>query len=79
MLISKVFYNYLKDISKVNTVTLFDIIHFFFESGRVNKGVYIPENIYYDLLTNTLFAIRYFDDESGKKYRDILIEIIKEL
>lgn len=81
MLISKTFYNFLKDTTKLNLTVLFDIIYYFIADAQKNNlmAVYIPEDTYTALLSNTLFAIRYFDDEIGKKYRDIILEILKEL
>ena len=66
----------------LESLELYDIIFYYISDGQIDKicrGKYMEDNKYFSLLTNTLFAIRYFEDEIGKQFRDIIIEIIKEL
>ena len=84
MLVSKIFCDGIKKMRDRNlgTVELYDIIFFYISDGYTDKHCrckYMEDDKYFSLLSNTLFAIRYFDDEIGKKYRDTILEIIKEL
>lgn len=84
MLVSKTFYRYIKEMvdRKLDTSVLYDIVFSYISDGQIDKigrGKYVEDDKYYSLLTNTLFAIRYFDDEIGKTHRDRIIDIIKEL
>lgn len=84
MIVSKVFYDDIKKMRDRNlgTVELYDIIYSYIADGYTDKYCrckYMEDDKYFSLLSNTLFAIRYFDDEIGKKHRDIILEIIKEL
>lgn len=84
MLVFKGFYDDIKKMRDCNldTLELYDIIFYYISDGQTDKicrGKYIEDDKYFSLLSNTLFAIRYFDDEIGKKYRDIILEILKEL
>ena len=84
MLVLKDFYDDIKKIRDCNLgiLELYDIIFFYIAEGYTDKQCrckYMEDDKYYSLLTNTLFAIRYFDDEIGKIHRDTIIEIIKEL
>lgn len=84
MLVTKDFYDDIKKMGDCNlgTLELYDIIFFYIADGYTDKHCrckYMEDDKYFSLLSNTLFAIRYFDDEIGKKYRDIILEIIKEL
>lgn len=84
MLVFKDFYDDIKKMCDRNldTLELYDIIFSFIADSYTDKHCrckYMEDDKYFSLLSNTLFAIRYFDDEIGKKYRDIIIEIIKEL
>lgn len=84
MLVIKDFYDDIKKIRDHNlgTSELYDIIFSYIADGYTDKHCrckYMEDDKYFRLLSNTLFAIRYFDDEIGKKYRDIILEIIKEL
>ena len=66
----------------LGTVELYDIIFFYISDGQIDKncrGIYMEDDKYYSLLTNTLLAIRYFDDELSKNHKHIIIDIIKEL
>lgn len=83
MLVSKDFYDDIKKMRDRNlgTLELYDIIFFYIADGQTDKicrGKYIEDDKYFSLLSNTLFAIRHFDDEIGKKYIDTIIEIIRE-
>lgn len=84
MLVTKDFYDDIKKMRDRNlgTLELYDIIFAYIADGYTDKHCrckYMEDDKYFSLLLNTLFAIRYFDDEIGKKYRDIILEIIKEL
>lgn len=84
MLVSKIFCDGIKKMRDRNlgTVELYDIIFFYISDGQIDKncrGIYMEDDKYYSLLTNTLLAIRYFDDELSKNHKHIIIEIIKEL
>lgn len=84
MLVSKDFYGAIKkmDGRNLGTLDLYDIIFSYISDGQTDKNyrrIYMEVDKYFSLLTNTLFALRYFDDESGKNYRHIILEIIKEL
>lgn len=84
MLVTKVFYDDIKKMCDRNleSLELYDIIFYYISDGQTDKicrGKYMEDDKYFSLLTNTLFAIRYFEDEIGKQFRDIIIEIIKEL
>jgi hypothetical protein len=84
MLVFKDFYDDIKKMRDCNlgTLELYAIISSYIADGQIDKirrGKYIEDDKYFSLLSNTLFAIRYFDDEIGKIYRDIILEILKEL
>lgn len=84
MLVFKDFYDDIKKMRDRNlgTLELYDIIFSYIADGFTDKQSrckYIEDDKYFSLLSNTLFAIRFFDDEIGKKYRDIILEILKEL
>lgn len=84
MLVTKVFYDDIKKMCDRNleSLELYDIIFYYISDGQTDKicrGKYMEDDKYFSLLTNVLFAIRYFDDKIGKKYRDIITEILKEL
>lgn len=84
MLVFKDFYDDIKKMGDRNlgTLELYDIIFSYIADGSTDiQSIckYIEDDKYFSLLSNTLFAIRFFDDEIGKKYRDIILEILKEL
>lgn len=84
MIVSKIFCDEIKKMRDRNlgTLELYDIIFSYISDGQTDKncrGIYMEDDKYYSLLTNTLFAIRYFEGEIGKNYKDIIIEIIKEI
>lgn len=84
MLVSKDFYVDIKKMRDRNlgSLELCDIIFFYISDGqtdKIHRWIYMEDDNYFSLLSNTLFALRYFDDETGKKYKDTIIEIIKEL